>query len=183
MPGVPPNYGKLGPLPSDRNTVNQQINSVAAIAAGVATNTTRFVLDRYQNVVAIYGQLNQSVTEGGSFTGGGATPANTAVSGTISSTGLTGIGQALCKFYPAATAAGSPTSDGSLTTMSVTAASTTVTIASGSNTVNGMGIAGYGIPAGTTIVSGGGTTTLVISKAATLTGTGLPCTIFQWLQS
>ena len=57
---------------------------------------------------------------------------------------------------------------GTTTAASATTASTALPIASGSGTVNGELITGTGIPAGTTIVSGGGTTSLVLSQAATV---------------
>lgn len=183
MPGVLPPLGNNGRLPAMWNAFAQQINSAAAIASGTATNVTRVDgIDQYQNITAVSGQLNASLTQGGGFTASGATPANTAVAGTQSATGLSGYGRAKCVYFPAATSAGNNNSNGSNTTMSVTNGSQTVTIGSGTNVTNGMGIAGYGIPAGTTITAGGGTTTLTISLAASATGTGLPCSIFSWEQ-
>jgi hypothetical protein len=44
-----------------------------------------------------------------------------------------------------------------------------VTTASGSNTQNGQVVSGAGIPPGTYVVSGGGTTSIVLSQNATLT--------------
>ena len=50
-----------------------------------------------------------------------------------------------------------------------TQGSPNVTIASGTNTQNGQVVSGVGIPAGTYVVSGGGTTSIVLSANATLT--------------
>jgi hypothetical protein len=50
-----------------------------------------------------------------------------------------------------------------------TQGSPNVTVASGTNTQNGQYVSGVGIPQGTYIVSGGGTTALVLSQNATLT--------------
>lgn len=50
-----------------------------------------------------------------------------------------------------------------------TQGSTAITLASGTNTVNGQLVSGVGIPAGTYLVSGGGTTSIVLSNAATQT--------------
>ena len=47
--------------------------------------------------------------------------------------------------------------------------STTVTVPAGVATFNGQSVTGTGIPGGTTIVSGGGTSTIVLSNAATAT--------------
>lgn len=47
---------------------------------------------------------------------------------------------------------------------------TAVTISSGANVANGMFAYGPGVPANTTVVSGGGTTSLVLSNAATFSG-------------
>lgn len=183
MTAVIPSTGANGKIPAPWWGVYKALGQNMAAINGIQTNITRIVgIDQYQNVTAIEGQLAASVTQGGGFTSGVATPANKAVPGTQSSTGLTGFGRAKCVYFPATTSAGNNNSGGTNTTMTVTNLSTTVTIASGTNTVNGMGIAGYGIPAGTTIVSGGGTTTLVISNASTATGSGLPCSIFQWQQ-
>lgn len=49
----------------------------------------------------------------------------------------------------------------------LTEGSTAVTLASGTNVQNGMVVSGPGIQAGTYIVSGGGTTSIVLSKAPT----------------
>jgi hypothetical protein len=54
-----------------------------------------------------------------------------------------------------------------------TSGSTSVTVAAPGNYTNGQRIEGPGIPAGTTIVSGAGTTTLVMSAAATASATVL----------
>lgn len=53
-----------------------------------------------------------------------------------------------------------------------TQGSTSVTLASGTNTVNGQLVSGVGIQTGTYIVSGGGTTAIVLNKAAQLTSAG-----------
>lgn len=58
------------------------------------------------------------------------------------------------------------------TTGSITTGSPTLTLASGAGTANGQLIVGAGIPAGTTILSGGGTTTVTMSANATATATG-----------
>lgn len=50
-----------------------------------------------------------------------------------------------------------------------TQGSTSVTLASGANTADGQLVSGVGIPAGTYVVSGGGTTAIVLSQAATQT--------------
>lgn len=53
-----------------------------------------------------------------------------------------------------------------------TQGSTSLTIASGTNTKNGQLVFGAGILPGTYVVSGGGTTAIVLSQAATLTSAG-----------
>lgn len=58
-------------------------------------------------------------------------------------------------------------------TVTLTLGSTTATVTSGSTAdLNGMPVSGTGVPAGTTIVSGEGTSTLVLSQAAIVTQAG-----------
>jgi hypothetical protein len=64
------------------------------------------------------------------------------------------------------------------TTATAAANSTAVTLASGTNTVNGQVVSGYGIAPGTYIVSGGGTTAVVISQPTTAAiAAGTPITL------
>lgn len=53
-----------------------------------------------------------------------------------------------------------------------TQGSTAITLAAGTNTQNGQLVSGAGIQPGTYVVSGGGTTSIVLSKAAQLTSAG-----------
>ncbi|MEA3207689.1 MAG: hypothetical protein QOE70_746 [Chthoniobacter sp.] len=57
-----------------------------------------------------------------------------------------------------------------VTSSTLVAGNTAVTVAAGTNIANGQTVLGVGIPAGTTVVSGGGTTALVLSNAPTVTG-------------
>jgi hypothetical protein len=53
-----------------------------------------------------------------------------------------------------------------------TQGSANITLASGTNTVNGQSVSGAGIQPGTYIVSGGGTTAIVLSQPASFTSAG-----------
>src|SRR5579872_609400 len=55
---------------------------------------------------------------------------------------------------------------------------TAVTLASGTSTANGQIVSGNGIVPGTTVASGGGTTSIVLSAAATITASGVPLQFF-----
>lgn len=57
------------------------------------------------------------------------------------------------------------------TTMTTTATSTTATVASGTGTLNGMQVINPNVVPGTTIATGAGTTTLILSTAAATTAT------------
>ena len=61
--------------------------------------------------------------------------------------------------------------------------STALTIASGAGTANGQVVIGSGIAAGTTVSSGGGTTSIVLSAAATANGTGVSLAFFSLLSA
>lgn len=67
MPGVLPTLGSSGSVPSMWVAVIQQINGVAALAAGTAGNPNAQQLDQYQNSAVILGGLNQVVTIGAGF--------------------------------------------------------------------------------------------------------------------
>lgn len=72
-------------------------------------------------------------------------------------------------YATASTTIASYTPQGSVVTIGgiITSGSATVTVTSGANFLNGMVIVGLGIPAGTTLTSGGGTTTFTLSASAT----------------
>jgi len=63
------------------------------------------------------------------------------------------------------------------TTGTAAAIGTALTAASGTGTVNGQAVSGFGIPAGTVIASGGGTTSIVLSQSTNaIIAAGTPVT-------
>jgi hypothetical protein len=67
------------------------------------------------------------------------------------------------------------------TTCTLQLNSTTITVSDSSNIQNGQVVYAEGIPVGTTVVSGAGTNTLILSAAATLTNTGVPVSFYDVL--
>jgi uncharacterized phage protein gp47/JayE len=64
------------------------------------------------------------------------------------------------------------------TTATLSTSSATITVASGTGTANGQTVVGAGIPPSTTVSSGGGTTSIVLSATPTVAGTLVPVSFF-----
>lgn len=65
------------------------------------------------------------------------------------------------------------------TTATLSTSSFVITVASGSGTANGQTVVGNGIPANTTVSSGGGTTSITLSAEPTVAGTGVSVAFFK----
>lgn len=169
-------------MPAMWSALIQSINNVARLSAGNTTNTTQQVLDAFQNATYIQGQLAATVTEGGGWSASGSSIGAKAIAGTQSATGLSGFGTAKCLYYPGA----NNVSTGN-TTMSYTpvlTGSQTIVVVSATGFTNGMGVAGYGVPPGTTITNISGTTITISNYCTgTLAVTGVPCVVFAWSQT
>ena len=160
MTGVLRTLGMDGQTPSMWSAVIQQINGVANVAAGAATNQAKFTLDAYQNCTYIQGALDQVVTigSGGSYEG----PVFNGQPGVLVRTGLMGFGAAIPSGFVH-------------TTVTTIAESAVANVASGTGLVNGYvcGAATVNgtpaIAAGTTYTISGLTLTLSQPAAETIT--------------
>lgn len=172
MAGTPQPVGKNGPLPAFWNATFQAINqNTQQNVAQMSGRNQGIVVDQYGNALEIYGSnLDQVVTLGAAFT----------IPGVLIWTGFGpgSAGRAVINVFVTGT-------------ITLTKGSTAAT-ASTSSFGNGLPIGaadvtdpttGFATPAitpGTTVASGGGTTSLVLSQAAAESGTGLLCIQASW---
>lgn len=174
MPGTQPTQGDDGAIPAAWNTLANAIAGNQSAAAAQATQTNGQILDQYQNTPVIIGLLNQTVTIGAGWITGAP------VVGVEVGTGLTGNGIAYASAF-------------AHSTIATTKGSTTATLVSGTGFVNGMQIGAtlletpplpsatqppnYIQPGTSMTISG---TTVTLSIAALLTGTGLYACAVTW---
>lgn len=159
MTGVQKPLGADGQLPAMWSAVFQQINGIANVAAGAATNQAKFTLDAYQNCTYIQGALNQIVTvgSGGSYVG----PTFVGQPGVLVGTNLMGYGAAIPSGWVHTTV----TTTAGLVVANVASATGLVNgYVCGAATVNGVSA----IVPGTTYTVSGLTITLSQPAAATL---------------
>jgi len=137
------------PLPTSYISIAGTLGTAYSYGSTIAQGTSAFTLSNGFSEAQMF-LLSNFPYDSSHATG-------TYPQGSDTCTLVTGNPQNQCS-YPVAIATTKGTASGS---------STTLTVSSGAGTANGQYIAGTNIPANTTIVSGGGTTTWTISNATT----------------
>jgi hypothetical protein len=177
MPGTRKTQGNDGPIPGPLSALAQAISRTADSTSSASLQTANVVLDQYQNVCLILGNLAQVVTIGAGWI------SSSPVQGVEVGTGLTSFGLA----YPSGFAYSLITTTKNSTTATLTGGTTGFT--------NGyvIGATVYQTPSGTQATAppnyiAPGTTytisgsTVTLSVAALLSGTGLYVCTCTWNQ-
>ena len=177
MAGTRPTQGNDGPIPGPFAALAQAISDNASAASATALQTTVVQLDQYQNCCLIIGNLNQIVTIGAGWI------TSSPVQGVEVGPGLTNFGLS----YPSGFAHSLVTTTKGSTTATLTGGTTGftngyqigATIYETPPTSDSTAPPNYIAPGTTYTISG---STLTLSVAALLTGSGLYCCSALWNQ-
>jgi hypothetical protein len=176
MPATQPTLGSDGPIPAPFVAIAQALQRQSAATTAMATQTSGSVLDQYANTTLIQGALNQIVTIGAGWIGMPLAP----IAGVEVGTGLTGFGIA----YPSGFAYSLITTTAGSTAATLTGGTTGFTngyqIGATEVDVPDMGATEPGpyVAPGTTYTISG--TSVILSQAALLSGSGLYCCTVLW---